>query len=63
MKGESNALPSRFYGDPADVVDERRRITQQQERQAELHRIHKGRRIRALVKAALKNGGGGHGGR
>lgn len=63
MKGESNALPSRFYGDPVDVVDERIKITKEQERQAELHRIHKGRRIRALVKEALKNGGGNHGSR
>lgn len=54
MKEESNALPCRFYGDPVEVVDERRKITQEQERQAELHRIHKGRRIRALVKQAKK---------
>lgn len=56
---ESRALPSRFYGDPVDCVDERRKITEAQAHQAERERIHKGRRIRALVKLAkegrLKN--------
>lgn len=48
----SRALPSRFYGDPADCVDERRRITEAAKQQAERDRIHKGRRIRVLVKQA-----------
>lgn len=46
-------LPSRFYGDPADVVDEMRRIAAQAKRKAERDRINKGRRIRALVKQAM----------
>lgn len=45
-------LPSRFYGDPVDCVDECRRITEARLRQEERERIHKGRRIRALVKLA-----------
>ena len=49
-------LPSRFYGDPADVVDEMRRITERAKRRAVIERSNKGRRIRALVKQAMKGG-------
>jgi hypothetical protein len=51
------ALPLRFYGDPADCVDEMRRISEAAKKQAERDRVHKGRRIRALVKQAMKKGG------
>jgi hypothetical protein len=50
-----SALPSRFYGNPMDCADEMRKITQAGKRQAERDRLHKGRRIRALVKG-LMNG-------
>lgn len=48
------ALPSMFYGDPADCVDEMRRIRAAAKKQAERDRLHKGRRIRALVKQAKR---------
>lgn len=52
------ALPYRFYGDPADVADEMRKITEVCEprivRQKERTRILKGQRIRALVNQAMK---------
>lgn len=47
-------LPSRFYGDPADVVDEMRKISEQDKRKKDRARIHKGQRIRNLVKLAMK---------
>lgn len=47
-------LPSRFYRDPSECVDEMRKITDQTKRKAERDRISKGRRIRALVKQAMK---------
>lgn len=52
------ALPARFYRDPIDCVDEMRRVNEAAKRQAEKDRLNKGRRIRALVKRAVVNGGG-----
>ncbi len=48
-----SALPSLFYGDPAECLDEIRRIKAAAKKQAERDRLHKGRRIRVLVKAAM----------
>ena len=50
------ALPRKFYGDPAECVDDLRRLKARAKRKAERARINKGLRIRALVKQA-KNGG------
>ena len=44
------ALPAVMYRDPSDVVDELRKAR----RKAERERLNKGRRIRALVKQAMK---------
>jgi hypothetical protein len=46
------ALPARFYGDPANVCDELRRLSDFAEvlRQREI--VRKQRRIKSLVKAA-----------
>ena len=52
-----SALPNRFYGDPSERVDEMRRLGEEAKRQAERDRLHKGRRIRALVKQAKMKGG------
>lgn len=49
-----SALPSRFYGDPANCVDEMRKIHEAAKIQAERDRLNKGRRIRALVKLAMR---------
>ena len=54
-------LPSRFYGDPADVVDEMRSLGAQEKRKADRVRINKGRRIRALVREVMRKGGDKHG--
>ena len=51
------ALPSRFYRDPVDCVDELRAMYAAAARQAERDRIHKGRRIRVLVKQQMKGVG------
>lgn len=48
------ALPYRFYGDPAECADEMRELKKRAKRKAERDRINKGRRIRALVKLAMK---------
>lgn len=50
-------LPMRFYGDPVECVDELRRLNEMAMRKAEQDRKHKGRRIRALVKRVMLNGG------
>lgn len=55
------ALPSRFYGDPADCVDEMRSLGERAKRKAERDRINKGRRIRALVREVMRKGGDKHG--
>ena len=52
------ALPARFYRDPLECVDELRRANEAAKRQADKDRLNKGRRIRALVKQAMTNGGG-----
>lgn len=58
MAGEiEHALPWRFYGDPAERVDEMRKLNEAAKRKAELDRLHKGRRIRALVKKVMREGG------
>jgi len=44
------ALPAVMYRDPSAVVDELRKAR----RKAERERMNKGRRIRALVKQAMK---------
>lgn len=46
------ALPSRFYGDPADCCDERRRLTELEKKQAERDRIKKSRRHQRQVQQA-----------
>lgn len=53
---KTRVLPSRFYGDPSNVVDEMRRETERAKKQAERDRIKKGRRIRKLTKLAMKGG-------
>lgn len=57
----SNALPRVFYGDPAECVDETRKMRQAAGRAAKRLREHKSRRIQALTKEAIRNGGGKHG--
>jgi hypothetical protein len=49
-----SALPRRFYGNPVDCVDEMRKISRAAEIQAARDRLHKSRRIRALLKEAMK---------
>lgn len=56
MDDKSHALPSRFYGDPSNLVDEMRRESERAKKQAGLDRIKKGRRIRKLTKMAMKGG-------
>jgi hypothetical protein len=48
------ALPKVFYGDPSECVDEIRKMRDAAKRQAERNRQHKSRRIRALVKLAMR---------
>ena len=54
-------LESWRYRNPEAIADGLIALSAKKEkidkRKAELHRIHKGRRIRALVKLAKKNGG------
>lgn len=45
-------LPSRFYGDPAEVCDERRKLTEIAEKQAVSNRNKKSRRHKRQVLAA-----------
>ena len=53
---KSTALPSWLYKDPLDIADGLIARSARQEkadkRKAELHRIHKSRRIKALVRLA-----------
>jgi hypothetical protein len=56
-----NALPAICYRDPAESLDELRRINERAKRKAEQERINKGRRIRALVKKVMNKGGGNRG--
>lgn len=55
------ALPSRFYGNPADVCDERRKLSDIAEKIKERKLLRKRRRIQKLTKQAINNGGGKHG--
>jgi hypothetical protein len=55
------ALPKRFYGDPSENVDELRKLREVDLKRKDKERVHKRRRIRALVKQVMKNGGGGNG--
>lgn len=48
------ALPRFFYGDPSECVDVIRKVREASTRKAERERINKSRRIRALVKQAMK---------
>lgn len=48
------ALPSRFYGDPANVCDERRKLTDLAEKNQDRTRLRKRRRIQMLVKQVMK---------
>lgn len=50
----SGPLPKRFYGDPAERVEEMSRLKEVGQRDRERQRIWKGQRIRALVKQAMK---------
>lgn len=62
MSGQSRALPRQFYGNPADCVGKLRKVikagSETEALMAERHRLRKGRRIRALVRNVMKNGGG-----
>lgn len=53
-KEKVNVLPSRFYGDPADCVDELRRLGDFAKRQALRERRHKSMRIQASVRKAME---------
>jgi hypothetical protein len=53
-KEKINVLPRRFWGDPADCVDELRRLSEFAKRQALRDRRHKSLRIQASVKKAMK---------
>ena len=53
-KEKINVLPSRFYGDPANCVDEIRKLGEFAKRQAIRDRRHKSLRIRASVKKAME---------
>lgn len=56
-----SALPAEFYRDPAESVDRLRELRAAAKRAADRERKHKGRRIRALVKEVMRNGGDQHG--
>ena len=57
MKERSHALPSSWYGDPADNVEQLSKVRKEQEKQDERDRLRKGRKVRAAVKDVLLNGG------
>lgn len=52
------ALPVVFYRDPAESLDELRRLRKVADKQAEQLRRHKRMRIRALVAEVMRRGGG-----
>lgn len=58
---KSAALPQWMYRDPCEIADgliaRSAKHRKEAERKAELHRKHKGRRIRSLVRIVKKNGG------
>lgn len=47
-------FPSRFYGDPADCCDERRKLAEQSKERQKRLREQKSRRIKMLVKRVMK---------
>lgn len=49
-----SALPSFLYGDPANCVDELRRLRAAAERKQVRDRMNKSRRIQALVNQAMR---------
>jgi hypothetical protein len=53
-KEKINVLPSRFYGDPADCVDEMRKLSEFAKKQAIRDRRYKSMRIQASVKKAIE---------
>jgi hypothetical protein len=60
-RDESGALPSMFYRDPAEAVDEIRKLRDIAKKQAARLRRNKSLRIQAMVKQVMKNGGDKHG--
>lgn len=58
---KSTALPQWMYKDPSEIADGLIARTAREEkadkRKAELHVLHRRRRIKALVRLAKKNGG------
>lgn len=55
------ALPSIMYGDPAETLDQIRALHAKAKRKAAIERKHKSARIQALVRKAMRDGGGNHG--
>ncbi|PIP02757.1 MAG: hypothetical protein COX55_03570 [Zetaproteobacteria bacterium CG23_combo_of_CG06-09_8_20_14_all_54_7] len=60
MSDIENALPALMYRDPSESLDEIRRQREVIKRKAERERKHKSRRIQALVRHVVKNGGVNH---
>ncbi len=48
------ALPSRFYGDPSNNVEEVTKLKERSVKRSEIERLNKGRRIRLLVRNVMK---------
>jgi len=61
MSEIENALPSMFYGNLEECVDELRLLRKKMDTAAKRDRAHKSRRIQALVRNAMRNGGDKHG--
>jgi hypothetical protein len=61
MSEIEHALPSMFYGDPAEFLDELRQLRAKAKRKAELERKHKSMRIQASVRKVMRDGGDKHG--
>jgi len=57
---KSSALPAWMYKNPEEIADGLRACTERQRkesaRKAEIHRKHKSRRIKSLVKSAKRGG-------
>lgn len=58
---KSTALPAWLYGNPLDIIDSQRVCAERQRkeaaRKAEIHRKHKSRRIKAVTRKVIKEGG------
>lgn len=58
---KSTALPQWMYRDPQEIADGliaySAKVEKVEKRKAELHVLHRRRRIKALVRLAKKNGG------